>query len=274
MNQPTKAIEVTDLTVAYKDKPVLWDVDLDVPPGILMAVVGPNGAGKTTLLESILGLLKPAAGRVLIYGRPYSQQRGMVGYVPQRGSVDWDFPTTVLDVVMMGRYGDLGWFRRPGKQERRMALEALEKVGMARYAGRQISQLSGGQQQRTFLARALVQDAQIYFMDEPFQGVDATTERAIVELLKELRAAGKSVVVVHHDLQTVPEYFDWVMLLNVSRIAAGPVGTVFTEENLRRTYGGRIGFLAGNDGATADRRELAGEHTNNLAPREIGGSGE
>ena len=238
-----KAIEVTDLTVAYKDKPVLWDVDLDVPPGILMAVVGPNGAGKTTLLKSILGLLKPAAGQVLIYGRPYTQQRGIVGYVPQRGSVDWDFPTTVLDVVMMGRYGALGWFRRPGKQERQMALEALDKVGMTDYADRQISQLSGGQQQRVFLARALAQDAQVYFMDEPFQGVDATTERAIVSLLQELRRAGKTVLVVHHDLQTVPEYFDWVTLLNVRRIASGPVSEVFTEENLRLTYGGRIAFL-------------------------------
>jgi manganese/zinc/iron transport system ATP- binding protein len=162
----------------------------------------------------------------------------------------------VLDVVMMGRYGELGWFRRPRREDRERALEALEKVGMAKFAGRQISQLSGGQQQRTFLARALVQDAQIYFMDEPFQGVDATTERAIVELLKELRAGGKSVLVVHHDLQTVPEYFDWAMLLNVSRIAAGPVGKVFTDENLRRTYGGRVGFLAGN-GTAHDSHAVA-----------------
>lgn len=238
-----KAIEVTDLTVAYKDKPVLWDVDLVVPPGILMAVVGPNGAGKTTLLKTVLGLLKPAAGQVLIYGHPYKQQRRLVGYVPQRGSVDWDFPTTVLDVVMMGRYGVLGWLRRPGPAERQMAEEALEKVGMGAYADRQISHLSGGQQQRVFLARALAQDAQVYFMDEPFQGVDATTERAIVRLLQELRAAGKTVVVVHHDLQTVHEYFDWVTLLNVRRIASGPVAEVFTEENLRLTYGGRIAFL-------------------------------
>ena len=175
--------------------------------------------------------------------------------MPQRGSVDWDFPTSVLDVVMMGRYGRLGWLRRPGRADRERALEALEKVGMARFAERQISQLSGGQQQRTFLARALVQDAQVYFMDEPFQGVDATTERAIVELLKELRAAGKSVIVVHHDLQTVTEYFDWVLLLNVRRIAAGPVGTVFTEENLRRTYGGRVGFLDSNGHAKEQRHE-------------------
>ena len=253
MTETTYAIDVTDLTVAYQEKPVLWDIDLQAPPGVLLAIVGPNGAGKTTFIKAVLGLIKPVAGQMLIYGKPYAAQRHLVGYVPQRGSVDWDFPTSVLDVVMMGRYGELGWLRRPGRADRERALEALEKVGMARYADRQISQLSGGQQQRTFLARALVQDAQIYFMDEPFQGVDATTERAIVDLLKELRAAGKTVVVVHHDLQTVSEYFDWVMLLNVSRVAAGPVGVVFTDENLRRAYGGRIGFLGGN-GMTADRR--------------------
>jgi manganese/zinc/iron transport system ATP- binding protein len=240
------AIEVSDLTVAYGERPVLWDVDLTVPPSTLMAIVGPNGAGKTTLIKAILGLLPIAAGQVLIYGLPYEEQRRLVGYVPQRGSVDWDFPTSVLDVVTMGRYGALGWFRRPGRTERAQALDALAQVGMADYANRQISQLSGGQQQRTFLARALVQDAQVYFMDEPFQGVDATTERAIVDLLKALRGAGKTVVVVHHDLQTVPEYFDWVTLLNVRRVASGPVNEVFTEENLRQTYGGRVGFLARN----------------------------
>ncbi len=238
------AIEVTDLTVAYHEKPVLWDVDLDVPPGVLMAVVGPNGAGKTTMIKSILGLIKPAAGQVLIYGKPYQEQRKLVGYVPQRGSVDWDFPTSVLDVVTMGTYGSLGWIRRPGRSEREKALAALNQVGMQSFAQRQISQLSGGQQQRVFLARALVQNAQVYFMDEPFQGVDATTERAIVSLLQALRAAGKTVVVVHHDLQTVPEYFDWVTLINVRRIASGPVKDVFTEKNLRLTYGGRVAFLS------------------------------
>lgn len=239
-----KAIEVTDLTIAYNDKPVLWDVDMDVPSGTLMAIVGPNGAGKTTLIKSILGLVKPAAGQVLVYGRTYQEQRHLVGYVPQRGSVDWDFPTSVLDVVMMGRYGALGWFKRPGASERAAALDALDKVGMKLYAERQISQLSGGQQQRVFLARALVQDAQLYFMDEPFQGVDATTERAIVILLQDLRSAGKTVVVVHHDLQTVPEYFDWVTMLNVRRIASGPVSEVFTEQNLRKAYGGKVAFLS------------------------------
>ncbi|NOK61716.1 MAG: ATP-binding cassette domain-containing protein [Chloroflexi bacterium AL-W] len=243
MDTEQNAVEVTDLTVAYRDKPVLWDVDVVVPAGVLMAIVGPNGAGKTTLIKAIMGLVRPAAGQVLVYGRPFAEQRRLVGYVPQRGSVDWDFPTSVLDVVMMGRYGALGWFRRPGKQERMLAIEALEKVKMLEFADRQISQLSGGQQQRVFLARALVQDAQVYLMDEPFQGVDATTERAIVALLQDLRAAGKTVVVVHHDLQTVPEYFDWVTLLNVRRIASGPVPEVYTEQNLRLAYGGRVAFL-------------------------------
>jgi manganese/zinc/iron transport system ATP- binding protein len=253
MHEP-HAIDVTDLTVAYRDKPVLWDVDLAVPEGVLVAIVGPNGAGKTTLIKSMLGLVDVAAGQTLIYGEPYARQRDLVAYVPQRGSVDWDFPTSVLDVVMMGLYGRLGWLRRPGRRERGLAREALDKVGMADFAERQISQLSGGQQQRVFLARALVQDARVYLMDEPFQGVDATTERAIVTLLQELRQAGKTLVVVHHDLQTVPEYFDWVLLLNVRRIAAGPVADVFTEENLRLTYGGRIPFVK----AAAVEAERAG----------------
>lgn len=236
-------VSATDVTVAYGEKPVLWDIDLDVPSGVLMAIVGPNGAGKTTLIKAILGLLKPAAGRVLIFDQPYTEVRKRVGYVPQRGTVDWDFPTSVLDVVMMGRYGDLGLFKRPGKKERDMAMTALDKVGMDAYANRQINQLSGGQQQRVFLARALVQQADLYFMDEPFQGVDATTERAIIDLLQELRAQGKTVIAVHHDLQTVPEYFDWVMLLNVRKIASGPCSEVFTAENLKKTYGGRVAFL-------------------------------
>ncbi|HEX2168101.1 MAG TPA: metal ABC transporter ATP-binding protein [Longimicrobiales bacterium] len=236
------AIEVNDLTVAYREQPVLWDIDLTVPAGVLMAIVGPNGAGKTTLIKAMLGLLKPAAGQVLIHGKPYDEQRRLIAYVPQRGSVDWDFPTSVLDVVQMGRYGALGWLRRVGRRERDLSMEALEKVGMADFAHRQISQLSGGQQQRVFLARALVQDARVYLMDEPFQGVDAKTERAIVTVLQALREAGDTVVVVHHALQTVPEYFDWVTLLNVRKIAAGPVDDVFTQENLRVTYGGRVPF--------------------------------
>ena len=237
------AVEVRDLTVAYQDKPVLWDIDLTVPSGVLMAVVGPNGAGKTTLIKALLGLLRPAAGQVRFLGAPYEERRREVAYVPQRGSVDWDFPTSALDVVMMGLYGRLGWIRRPGRKERDLAMEALTKVGMQDFAHRQISQLSGGQQQRVFLARALVQDAEIYLMDEPFQGVDATTERAIISLLRELRQSDRTLLVVHHDLQTVTEYFDHVLLLNVRRIASGPVSEVFTEENLRLTYGGRVAFL-------------------------------
>jgi len=233
------AIEVHDLTVAYQDKPVLWDVDLTIPAGVLMAVVGPNGAGKTTLIKAILGLLRPVSGEVLVGGRPYSPQSRTVAYVPQRGTVDWDFPTTVADVVTMGTYGRLGWFRRPGKSERADAAAALGRVGMAAFAGRQISQLSGGQQQRVFLARALVQDAPVYLMDEPFQGVVAVTERAIVEILRELRSRGRTVLVVHHDLSTVPEYFDWVTLLNVRKIATGPVAEAFTPGNLRAAYGER-----------------------------------
>ncbi len=237
------AIEVQDLTVAYRDTPVLWDVDLAVPPGVLMAVVGPNGAGKTTLIKSILGLIKPAAGRIFAFGEPLQKNRHRVGYVPQRTAVDWDFPTTVLDVVMMGSYGSLGWIRRPGSKQVALANEALEQVSMLDFADRQISELSGGQQQRVFLARALIQNADVYFMDEPFQGVDAATERAIVSILKELRGAGKTVVVVHHDLQTITEYFDAVVLLNVRKIVSGNVEDVFTDENLRKTYGGRISFV-------------------------------
>jgi manganese/zinc/iron transport system ATP- binding protein len=202
-----------------------------------MAVVGPNGAGKTTLIKAILDIIKPIAGRVLIYGKPYNKSRSLVAYVPQKGSVDWDFPTTALDVVSMGTYGKLGWIKRPGYAQKKAALEALEKVGMLEFRSRQISQLSGGQQQRIFLARALVQNALVYFMDEPFQGVDATTEVAIINILKELRKAGRTVVVVHHDLQTVPEYFDWVTFLNVKKVATGPVKEIFNDDNLTKTYG-------------------------------------
>ncbi|MGO3182446.1 MAG: metal ABC transporter ATP-binding protein [Aequorivita sp.] len=231
------AVQIDDLTVAYDYKPVLWDIDLTVPEGVLMAIVGPNGAGKSTLIKTILGIIKPIAGTVSIFGKPYAKQRKMVAYVPQKGSVDWDFPTTAFDVVLMGTYGSLGWIKRPGAKEKKIALESMEKVGMLSYRNRQISQLSGGQQQRVFLARALAQDASIYFMDEPFQGVDATTEIAIINILKELRKAGKTVIVVHHDLQTVPEYFDWVTFLNVKRIATGPVKDIFNDDNLTKTYG-------------------------------------
>lgn len=231
------AVQIDDLTVAYNYKPVLWDIDLVIPEGILMAIVGPNGAGKSTLIKAILGIIEPIAGSVTIYGQPYKKQRKKVAYVPQKGSVDWDFPTTVQDVVMMGTYGSLGWIKRPGQKQKKAALEALEKVGMLSLKSRQINQLSGGQQQRVFLARALVQNAAIYFMDEPFQGVDATTEIAIINILKVLRKQGKTVIVVHHDLQTVPEYFDWVTFLNVKKIATGPVKDIFNDDNLTKTYG-------------------------------------
>ncbi|WP_373516592.1 metal ABC transporter ATP-binding protein [Pricia sp.] len=239
MNNSTThpAIQIDDLTVAYDYKPVLWDIDLVVPEGVLMAIVGPNGAGKSTLIKAILGIIKPIAGSVQVFGQPYKKQVDKVAYVPQKGSVDWDFPTVALDVVMMGTYGGLGWIKRPGLKEKKRSLEALEKVGMLEFKGRQISQLSGGQQQRIFLARALVQNASIYLMDEPFQGVDATTEKAIINILKELRKQGKTLIVVHHDLQTVPEYFDWVTFLNVKGIASGPVKDIFNDDNLTKTYG-------------------------------------
>ena len=236
-------VSVRDLTVAYDEKPVLWDADLDIPAGSLAAIIGPNGAGKSTLIKAILGLVPAAAGTVRLLGEPYERVRKSVGYVPQRGSVDWDFPTSVLDVVMMGMYGRLGWVRRPGKSERERARECLREVGMENFAARQISQLSGGQQQRVFLARALAQEARMYFMDEPFAGVDATTERAIIGILQRLRDDGKTVLVVHHDLQTAPEYFDWVVLLNVRIMASGPMEATFTPDNLQRTYGGKIAFL-------------------------------
>jgi manganese/zinc/iron transport system ATP- binding protein len=230
------AVEIEDMTVAYQEKPVLWDVDLKIPKGVLFAIVGPNGAGKSTLIKAVLGLIKPIAGKVLFNGEKYESQRKKIGYVPQRGSVDWDFPTTVLDVVMMGRYGHIGWIKRPSKKDKEIAKESLKKVGMTDFIHRQISQLSGGQQQRVFLARALAQDADIYFMDEPFQGIDAKTEKAVIEILKELSDRGKTVIAVHHDLQTVPDYFDWVALLNAQLIVSGPVEEVFTEENLKKAY--------------------------------------
>ncbi len=237
------AIEVHDLTVAYRSQPVLWDVGLALPPGRLIAIVGPNGAGKSTLLKAILGLVTPITGWVRVFGRAYAERRSWVGYVPQRESVDWDFPTSALDVVLMGLYGRIGWLRRPGKHNRQQALACLEKVGMGAFAQRQISQLSGGQQQRVFLARALAQEARLYLMDEPFAGVDATTERAIFSLLQELRDRGRTVVAVHHDLQTVAEYFDHVVLLNMRLVAHGPIAETFTRENLQRTYGGKLTVL-------------------------------
>ncbi|MFA7371174.1 MAG: ABC transporter ATP-binding protein, partial [Sphaerochaetaceae bacterium] len=233
------AIEVEDLTVAYHHNPVLWDIDVQIEKGVISAIVGPNGAGKSTLLKSILQLIPISSGSITFFGRSLKEMRREVAYVPQRSEVDWDFPTTVLDVVMMGSYGALGWIIPPGKRERELALQALEKVGMTEFANRQISELSGGQQQRTFIARALVQDASIYLMDEPFAGVDAATEQAILKVLRELQSKGKTLVIVHHDLLTVKAYFDHVILLNVHTIAAGPVKTTFTQENLQKAYKGK-----------------------------------
>ncbi len=235
---------VRDLTVAYHRKPVIWDIDIAIPEGKLVAVVGPNGAGKSTLLKACLDLIPHTSGEIAVFGKPYAKERKRVGYVPQRESVDWDFPVSALDVVAMGTYGQLGWFRRVNQRSRALAWQALEKVGLGGYADRQISQLSGGQQQRTFLARALVQDADLYFMDEPFAAVDAATERAIVELLKELQERGKTCIVVHHDLATVPQYFDWTVLLNMRIVAQGMTDKVFTQENLRKTYGSKLSLLS------------------------------
>lgn len=230
---------VKGLTVAYHRRPVLWDVSWTAPQQGLVAVVGPNGAGKSTFLKSVLGLVPPLAGTVEVFGRPLARQRKLVGYVPQRESVDWDFPVSALDVVAMGRYAMIGWGRRVSKAHKEAALHALDRVGMADFAGRQIGQLSGGQQQRVFLARALAQEARLYFMDEPLAGVDAATERAVLDVLRDLDRQGRTVVCVHHDLQTVADVFDHVLMLNVKVVASGPTRETLTDANLRATYGHR-----------------------------------
>lgn len=228
------AVEVSRLTVAYDSKPVLSNVDLELPRGMLTAVMGPNGAGKTTLIKAMLGLIPTVNGKISF--PEINGKKPCIGYVPQSESADWDFPVSVLDVVTMGCYGRLGWIKRPKREDREFAMECLKKTGMEDYADRQISRLSGGQQQRTFLARALAQKADIYLMDEPFKGVDNATEKSIIDLLKELRSEGKTVVAVHHDLSTVSDYFDWVTLINIKVVASGEVRKVFTDENLTRTY--------------------------------------
>lgn len=236
---------IRGLTVAYNRTPVLRDIHYVAPSRGLVAVVGPNGAGKSTLIKACLGLIPAAVGTVEVFGRPVARQRRLIGYVPQRESVDWDFPISAREVVEMGRYGMIGWCRPVGRRHRQVALAALDRVGMADVADRPIGQLSGGQQQRVFLARALAQEARLYFMDEPFAGVDAATERAILDTLRALDAAGDTVICVHHDLQTVVDYFDHVLLLNGEVVSAGPVAEVMTAENLRRTYGGRLVVLDG-----------------------------
>jgi manganese/zinc/iron transport system ATP- binding protein len=231
---------VHGLTVAYRQKPVLWQVDFEAPAGGLVAIVGPNGAGKSTFIKSVLGIVQPLSGRIEVFGKPISRMRRRVGYVPQRTSVDWDFPTTALDVVTMGLYGRIGWLRPVTSRHRRRAMHFLEQMGMAGFAHRQIGQLSGGQQQRVFLARALAQDADLYLMDEPLAGVDAATERAVIGVLRGLQERGRTVIAVHHDLETVPDYFDHVMVLNVTVISAGAVAGAFTQEALEAAYGGRM----------------------------------
>tara|TARA_Y100001934_G_scaffold126871_2_gene154129 strand:- start:1989 stop:2786 length:798 start_codon:yes stop_codon:yes gene_type:complete len=258
MNASTP-LEVHDLTVSYRRKPVLYGVDLTIGSGSLVGVVGPNGAGKTTLIKTIMGIVPPNGGWVKIFGQPYEKAVTRVGYVPQRESVDWDFPVTVMDVVLMGRYGHAGFLRRVSKRDREIALECLKKVNMEAFTGRQIGNLSGGQQQRVFLARALAQESDLYLMDEPFAGVDAATETAIVELLRELKDRGKTMVVVHHDLSTAREYFDQLILLNMRLVACGPVEETFTPELLQKTYGGRLTVLSEVAGATAGRAEYERE---------------
>jgi len=247
------AVEIHDLTVAFDRKPVLWNIDLSLPQGKLIGIVGPNGAGKSTLIKAVMGLLPLSSGYVKLFDHPIDEVRKRISYVPQRESVDWDFPASVMDIVLMGRYGKLGLFKRPRQADRDVAMDCLKKVGMESFVNRQISQLSGGQQQRTFLARALAQQADIYFMDEPFAGVDAATESAIINLLRTMTEAKKTVVVVHHDLQSVPQYFDWVIMLNTRLVAYGPTDKTFNQQNLHETYGGKLTILA--DVADLIRRE-------------------
>lgn len=237
-------VEVHDLTVSYHQNPVLWNIDLSLPAGALVGILGPNGAGKSTLIKAIMGLLDYNSGYVKLFDQELDKVRKRISYVPQRESVDWDFPASALDVVLMGTYHKLGLFKRPGKKEKALAMACLEKVNMTAFADRQISELSGGQQQRVFIARSLAQEADIYFMDEPFAGVDISTEKAIVGLLKEMTAAGQTVVVVHHDIYSASEYFDWIILLNMHLVASGRTEQVMTDELLQKTYGGKLSLLA------------------------------
>jgi manganese/zinc/iron transport system ATP- binding protein len=243
MSNSAAAIEIHDLTVHYQHRPVLWGIDCVIPEGERAVIVGPNGAGKSTLLKTILGLVPSASGYVSIFGAPVKERRALIAYVPQRSEIDWDFPIQVFDVVLMGREAKLPFYRRPSAHDRERALNALEQVGMQDLRGRQIGQLSGGQQQRVFIARALAQDATLYLLDEPFAGVDAATERIVADLFVTLQKQGKTIVAVHHDLQTVADYFSWCLLLNVRLVAAGLVKDCFTPEQIQKTYGSRLGVL-------------------------------
>jgi manganese/zinc/iron transport system ATP- binding protein len=237
MSKATPALLVNQLTVNYDRTPVLWDISLEIPQGVIVGIIGPNGAGKSTFLKTALGLLKPITGRVEFFGFPLEVSRSRVAYVPQRESVDWDFPITVFDLVLMGRYGQLGLFRHPREADKEAAWKTLELVGMEKFAERQIDQLSGGQQQRVFIARALMQEADIYLMDEPFAGVDLTTEKAMVDLFRKLRDTGKTLLIVHHDLASVESYFDWVIMLNLRLVACGKTEEMFSGLNLESCYG-------------------------------------
>lgn len=236
-------LEVHDLTVSYHNKPVLWSIDFSLPNGVLTGIVGPNGAGKSTLIKTIMGLIEPSSGYVRLFGQELGKVRKKVSYVPQRESVDWDFPASVFDVVLMGRYAKAGLFRSVSKADKEVAEECIRKVGLEAFSNRQISQLSGGQQQRVFIARALAQDADLYFMDEPFAGVDMATEADIIKILKEMREKGKTVVVVHHDLQSAVDYFDWMVMVNMHLVASGPTTEVFNQKTLQETYGSRLNIL-------------------------------
>ena len=245
-------IEVRHLTVSYGTRPALLDVSVSIEPDQLVGVIGPNGSGKSTLIKVILGFIRPDVGEVFIDGQDVQNAKGRVAYVPQRGAVDWDFPITVREVALMGRYQQIPWHRSPRKEDRDAALEALEMVRMSDFADRQIAQLSGGQQQRVFLARALAQGADILLLDEPFAGVDAATERAILEVLERAKETGKTLVVVHHDLTTAAEYFDKLILLKQRLYAYGTPQAVLNEELLSQVYEGRLRIFAGlmaKDGA-------------------------
>ncbi|WP_417770565.1 metal ABC transporter ATP-binding protein [Stappia sp.] len=234
------ALALREITVSYGESPAVFSVDATFPRDSLVAIVGPNGAGKSTLLKAALGIVPRLSGTVTVFGTPLERARDRIAYVPQRASVDWDFPTRVIDVVLMGLYRELGLLRLVRAAHREKARSCLARVGMADFAERQIGQLSGGQQQRVFLARALAQGADLYLLDEPFAGVDAATEKAIIDVLKELKAEARTVVCVHHDLATVTDYFDRVLLINTRKVAEGPVASTFTAANLQATYGGRL----------------------------------
>lgn len=256
--RPASPLSLRGLTVSYGEKPAVFSVDATFAAGAMTAIIGPNGAGKSTLLKASLGIIPRLSGEVQVFGQPLPQARQRIAYVPQRASVDWDFPTTALDVVIMGMYRQMGLLGRLRSRHRSRALACLDRVGMADFGHRQIGQLSGGQQQRVFLARALAQQADLYLLDEPLAGVDAATERAIIAVLHSLRDEGKAIISVHHDLTTVRAYFDHAFLINVRKIAEGPVAQAFTAQTLRTTYGGRLAATHVDELALAGLEPAAG----------------